>query len=134
MRYSFGGDFIKRRDFIRKEAEETWRVSRLIGMTTKVDDDLVMKKLVGLRGLVKKLVVNSKLDLIMLLETKLAKVEDGIVQMIWKDSNHWCDWGALKDRYPRVFALAMDMVAKAKDYSQNGSFYHQLWKSFSFGS
>ncbi|MFQ6642006.1 hypothetical protein Gotur_016327 [Gossypium turneri] len=61
-------------------------------MTTKVDDDLVMKKLVGLRcdfslisyscrcafylrlnevgllksGLVKKLVVNSRLDLIML--------------------------------------------------------------------
>ncbi|MFQ6641172.1 hypothetical protein Gotur_015452 [Gossypium turneri] len=49
MRYSFGSDFIMRRDFIRKEAEETWRVSRLIRMITEVDNDLVMKKLVGLK-------------------------------------------------------------------------------------
>ncbi|TYG71619.1 hypothetical protein ES288_D05G411500v1 [Gossypium darwinii] len=46
------------------------------------------------------------------------KVEDGIVQMIWTDSNRWYDCGALKD------------FAKAKDYSQNGRFYHQLWSFF----
>ncbi|MFQ6641187.1 hypothetical protein Gotur_015450 [Gossypium turneri] len=103
MRYSFGSDFIKRRDFIRKEAEETWSVSRLIGMTIEVDDNLVMKELVGLRWK---------------------------ILIIWTDSNHWCDCGALKDCYPRIFALAMDIVAKAKDYSQNGKFYHQLWSSF----
>ncbi|KAG8492301.1 hypothetical protein CXB51_009801 [Gossypium anomalum] len=125
----FYSDFIKRRDFIRKEAEETWRVGRLIGMTTEVDDDLVAGLSIKC-GSVKKLVVNSKIDLIILLETKLEKVEDEIVQMIWKDSNRWCDCGALKDHYPRLFALDKDKVANAKDYSQNGCFDHQIWSSF----
>ncbi|MFQ6669436.1 hypothetical protein Gotur_034683 [Gossypium turneri] len=62
------------------------------------------------------------------------KVEDGIVQMIWTDSNRWYDCGAFKDCYPRIFALVMDIVDKAKDYSQNGRFYHQLWSSFFRGN
>ncbi|KAG8492297.1 hypothetical protein CXB51_009814 [Gossypium anomalum] len=117
----FYSDFIKRRDFIRKEAEETWRLVcwNVRGMGSSIKC-----------GSVKKLVVNSKIDLIILLETKLEKVEDEIVQMIWKDSNRWCDCGALKDHYPRLFALDKDKVANAKDYSQNGCFDHQIWSSF----